>query len=76
MTHFSNGASKVPNLGLNILNLSLGYAYTFKYQQAGYVEPIHIEKTPFFRNWKYTAIGIILRRKYSLQLGKTIQFMP
>lgn len=70
MTHFSNGASKVPNLGLNILNLSLGYAYTFKYQQQVSVEPIQIEKTPFFRNWKYTAIGIISSKEIFPTTGK------
>lgn len=30
MTHFSNGASKVPNLGVNLPYLSLGYARTIR----------------------------------------------
>lgn len=59
MTHFSNGSTKVPNLGLNMPFLGLGYAYTFKRDAARHVPPLVVEKTPFFSHWKLTAVGIL-----------------
>lgn len=40
MTHFSNGATKVPNLGLNLPFVSLGYGYRIhKAPDSNYVHP-------------------------------------
>jgi hypothetical protein len=58
MTHFSNGSSKVPNLGLNMPFLGLGYGYTFAHQKVSYCAPKTFQKTPFFSNWKLTLVGI------------------
>lgn len=71
MTHFSNGASKMPNLGLNMLNISLGYAYTVKQQKAEAVAPIKVEKTPFFSNWKYSVLGIVSTKEIFPTTGKS-----
>lgn len=62
LTHLSNGSSKVPNLGLNMPFIGLGYARNFR----------SIEKTPdtsavygsgtkpaWFSNWKLSLLGIV-----------------
>ncbi|MCE3294933.1 MAG: hypothetical protein K0R65_647 [Crocinitomicaceae bacterium] len=59
MTHFSNGASVLPNLGLNLAYLSLGYARKFEYNPN---VPETKENVSIDRSWKYTAIGIVSRR--------------
>ncbi|MFY7990078.1 MAG: acyloxyacyl hydrolase [Fluviicola sp.] len=71
MTHFSNGASKVPNLGLNIPYISLGYGYRIGLSAPGSVEPAtEIVKTPWLRNWKFTAIGILSSKEIFPTTGK------
>ncbi|MGV3630391.1 MAG: acyloxyacyl hydrolase [Bacteroidota bacterium] len=59
MTHFSNGASVLPNLGVNLTYFSLGYARKFQH-----TEEIRQakEKVSIDRSWKYTVIGIASRR--------------
>lgn len=48
MTHFSNGAFKVPNLGINLPYVSLGYGRTIKTTQCdSLVQPNHL----IFRKW-------------------------
>lgn len=62
MTHFSNGAAKVPNLGLNIPFVSLGYGYRLR--------KASIEETPDFSDlnhkyWELGALGIAsLKEEY------------
>lgn len=54
MTHFSNGSTTVPNLGLNVPFLSVGYGYNI-------VKPdsIHsVQTTPFKKYWEFGAIAI------------------
>ncbi len=55
MTHFSNGAAKVPNLGLNLPYLSLGYSYQIKDGKSDSVI-VHPE---FKKYWEIGGIGIV-----------------
>jgi hypothetical protein len=55
MTHFSNGAIKVPNLGLNLPYISLGYGYRIRK-----AEPINrLEYKTFDRKWEFGAISFL-----------------
>ncbi len=54
MTHFSNGATKVPNLGLNVPYISLGYGY--KIQDGMKEKPSHLDL--LHRYWEFGAMGI------------------
>jgi hypothetical protein len=53
ITHFSNGAFKVPNYGINMPYLSLGYAYAFRKAQP--IEPIEMK---FQKRIELSAMGI------------------
>lgn len=71
MTHFSNGASKVPNLGLNIPYVSLGYGYRIAQSPPGSaLAPESFSKTPWLRHWKYTLIGIVSSKEIFPTTGK------
>ena len=59
MTHFSNGSSKVPNLGVNMPFIGLGYEYTFKKKEAANFEPTKFERVPFFKSWNVSLVGIV-----------------
>lgn len=56
MTHFSNAASKVPNLGINMPYLSLGYSRMIRLTQMDSIPTAN--KLPF-KKWlfNFTAIG-------------------
>ena len=56
LTHFSNGAIKVPNLGVNLPYLSVGYARTIRKTQNDSLP--HQNSVPF-KKWLFgiTAIG-------------------
>lgn len=58
MTHLSNGATKVPNLGVNLPFISLGYARVIKAMEIDTITKYAYERTPFFRSWSYSPIGI------------------
>lgn len=52
MTHFSNGAFQVPNLGLNLPFLSLGYGYIIRKNKESF------EKIgEFMKRWEFGAVG-------------------
>lgn len=53
-THFSNSAVKVPNLGLNLPFLSLGYAYRIK-ENKDTITPI----SKPVKYWQFGAVGIV-----------------
>ena len=53
MTHFSNGATKVPNLGLNLPYVSLGYGYRIKKA----VDSVYTVE-PFEKRWEFGAMLI------------------
>lgn len=55
MTHFSNGAIKVPNLGLNLPYLSLGYGYRISEAKLDSL-PKHEE---FKKKWEFGAVGFM-----------------
>ncbi len=59
LTHFSNGSSKVPNLGVNMPYIGLGYQYTFKKEERPNLELTGFQRVPFFKNWNASLIGII-----------------
>lgn len=56
MTHFSNGATKVPNLGLNIPFVSLGYAR--KITESGKTGAKKEEEDIFNSRFEFGALGI------------------
>jgi len=58
MTHFSNGATKVPNLGLNIPYVSLGYGY--RIHKAADTSFVHGE---FQKSWEFGAVLIASRKE-------------
>lgn len=67
MTHFSNGAFKVPNLGVNLPYVSLGYSYMFRLKQNdSLVQP---EMLPF-RKWLINATGIFSAKEIFPTGGK------
>lgn len=51
MTHFSNGASKVPNLGLNLPYLSLGYGY--RIQESNHCDTCIQSEPMNHKRWEY-----------------------
>lgn len=59
MTHFSNGSSKVPNLGVNMPFIGLGYEYTFKKKEHIDQKPAAFEYVPFFKSWNVSVVGIL-----------------
>lgn len=58
MTHFSNGSTKLPNLGLNIPTIRLGYLHKIESVQKMAVQQKAIPKTPFFNSWEPSLVGI------------------
>lgn len=59
MTHFSNGSSKVPNLGVNMPYIGLGYEYTFQKKERSDLKLSTFERVPFFNSWNASAIAIL-----------------
>ena len=58
MTHFSNGAAKVPNLGLNVPFLSVGYGYRIHTPlMLDAPENLHERLYPVYQ--KYWELGVI-----------------
>ncbi|MDB3907880.1 hypothetical protein N9355_10460 [Crocinitomicaceae bacterium] len=56
MTHFSNGAAKVPNLGLNVPFLSFGYGYRIREAKED-IEPKFLGVIPKY--WEFGAVGLV-----------------
>jgi hypothetical protein len=56
MTHFSNGASKVPNLGLNLPYLSLGYVRDIRSKQ---IDSVYQANKIEFRKWMLNTTAIV-----------------
>lgn len=59
LTHFSNGSSKVPNLGLNMPFVSLGYEYQIQNKENPPISKAIFQRVPFFKAWNYSIVGII-----------------
>lgn len=62
VTHFSNASTKVPNLGLNMPFIGIGYAHNIAGTKKQYSTPITINQTPFFKNWNFHLVGIISKK--------------
>lgn len=58
MTHFSNAATKVPNLGLNLPYVSLGYGYRI-HRSIDTTVRIH----DFVKSWEFGAMAIASRKE-------------
>ncbi|MFN5982474.1 MAG: acyloxyacyl hydrolase [Fluviicola sp.] len=58
LTHFSNGSTQLPNLGINIPMIRLGYLHKIGSTQKEAVKQVGIKKTPFFNSWEPSLIGI------------------
>lgn len=59
MTHYSNGSSKVPNLGVNMPFIGLGYEYTIKKKEQANKTPMEFEHVPFFKSWNVSVVGVL-----------------
>ena len=70
LTHLSNGSFSIPNLGLNMPNVGIGYERQIGSKNVQKVQPRFIEKTSFFRNWKLTSIGILSGKEIFPSGGK------
>lgn len=55
MTHFSNGAFKVPNLGVNLPYISLGYARTIRHVER---DSVVLHNVVPYRKWLFFVTGI------------------
>ncbi len=56
LTHFSNGALKIPNLGINIGSVSAGCAYKIDAVQAPLVHSLKAEA--FSRKWEFRVFAL------------------
>lgn len=75
MTHFSNGAEKQPNLGLNLPYICVGYGRFInkkdeRLEIKSYTKPIY-QKKP----WSFSIIGITSFRDYSTLNNKPKQVL-
>lgn len=67
MTHFSNGAFKVPNLGVNLPYLSLGYARMIRMKQA---DTLLLHNDLPFKKWLFNISGILSAKEVFPTGGK------
>ena len=70
VTHFSNASTKVPNLGLNMPFIGLGYSYNLSPKKGPVCSPVKITHTPFFTNWNVHVVGIISKKEVFPTGGK------
>ncbi|AEA44734.1 hypothetical protein Fluta_2754 [Fluviicola taffensis DSM 16823] len=70
MTHFSNGASKVPNLGVNMMFVGLGYSYTVANKEPKVVDARTFQHVPFFKSWNVSLVGILSEKQIFPTGGK------
>lgn len=60
MTHFSNGATTLPNLGINLTYFTIGFGQKIENKHSK-----EEKASPLVSEWKYSAIGILsLRDSY------------
>lgn len=69
LTHLSNGSSKVPNLGLNMPNIGLGYAYRLRNEPSSVILSKRIPQ-PFFKDWKFHLLGVLSAKEIFPTSGK------
>jgi hypothetical protein len=67
MTHFSNGAFKVPNLGVNLPYVSLGYARMIRLKQ---MDTVKVANVLPFKKWLFNLTGIISAKEIFPTGGK------
>jgi len=82
-THSSNGASRLPNLGVNLVYASVGFGYQFRNTYL----PTKVRKINLDKHWHYNIIGVFsvgqvypiggkLYPVANLQLSTTKRFTP
>ena len=89
MTHLSNGSYQVPNLGLNMPYVGLGYAYNFKSVERSVYAPDTLPaiRPRWLKNWNFTALAIVSAKEvfptgekkypvYALSLSERKIFRP
>ncbi|MGB0932936.1 MAG: acyloxyacyl hydrolase [Lishizhenia sp.] len=67
MSHFSNGSAKLPNLGLNLPYLSLGYTRF----QSEYAKEYHEKNVIFSKKWSWSALGFLAPKQVFPTGGRT-----
>lgn len=84
LNHFSNGLTKAPNLGINVLNNTFTFGYEFE-KQAVVKKPIKTERPALLKNefWFFASTGLKevdgQEQKYmfsSISLNFSKQFTP
>lgn len=74
MTHMSNGAFQVPNLGINMPYIGLGYACKIKEKEVLQFRPqnevLVLPKRTFFENWKLHVLGVVSAKEVFPTGGK------
>ncbi len=71
LSHLSNGAIKVPNLGVNMPYLGLGYAYKVRSKNVSQVSKIQIiPRSPFFKTWKLHLLAVLSTKELFPTGGK------
>lgn len=70
VTHFSNASTKVPNLGLNMPFIGVGYSYSLPSKKNKLVPPLKVVHTPFLANWNFHVIGILSKKEVFPTGGK------
>lgn len=70
MTHFSNGSSRVPNLGLNMPYLTLGYEFRIKKQEREIQQMAQFQRLPFIKGWTFSTVGIVSMKEIFPTEGK------
>ena len=69
LSHLSNGSSKVPNLGLNMPNFGLGYAYRLKNESSRVALSKEVPQ-PFLKDWKLHLLGVLSAKEIFPTSGK------
>lgn len=67
ISHFSNGAAKLPNLGLNLPYLSIGYTRFNKVTTNTYIK----KPVLFSKKWSYLAFGFLAPKQVYPTGGRT-----
>ena len=67
ISHFSNGAAKLPNLGLNLPYLSIGYTRF----NGNVKEALTKKKVAFSKSWSWIALGFLAPKQVFPTGGRT-----
>lgn len=72
-THFSNGATRVPNMGINLMSPFVELKYSFKDRP----KPIKQPEQEYKKNWEYVALIALSRKQLAFDTSETTnEFVP